>query len=303
MVMHGYGGDRKAVSRDLDELSARGVIAAAPDMRGRGSSAGVWDSGGLDVHDIHDAAEVLLRQLGDEVERHNVNVIGYSGGGGNALAAACRFPGYFNTAVSFFGIPDYAGWHRSEGRVDCNATMERVLGTPEQAPAKYEARDMIPAAGNARLTRMHLIWDVEETACPGEFNDKWIKAYRAAVPKAEQHVAAHVSKPGDKLRWHHGYRTDNPMLTAADDLYLPDVFAGPIQARGRHDRSRLPDEGELVVPGYVNTGLFRVFVADGQAGRIRIRYRRLPDTSPTLAAVEVLENPRALPVKIDVSST
>jgi hypothetical protein len=93
------------------------------------------------------------------------------------------------------------------------------------------------------------------------------------------------------------------MLTGADDLYLPDVLAGPLV---RRDNARnfplLPDEGELVVPGYVDAGFFRVFVADGQAGRVIVRYRK-PGIGLKLAEVEVVENPRGLPVKIDVAST
>src|SRR5690242_9410226 len=92
LVMHGYGGGRDAVSQDVDELSAKGVVAVAPDMRGRGESAGTWDSGGLDVHDAVDAALLAIAEFPAEIDPRNINLVGYSGGGGNAISIGCRFP-------------------------------------------------------------------------------------------------------------------------------------------------------------------------------------------------------------------
>lgn len=283
LVMHGYSGGREAVAEDIVDLSERGVFAVAPDMRGHGQSAGTMDSGGLEVHDIADAAFAAVRAFPGEIDASNFNVVGYSGGGGNAIAAGCRFPDLFNTCVSFFGIPDYGGWYADNTRPDCMAVMAQQLGTPAESPARYEARNFIPAAGNARNTHWWFFWDREETMCPPSYVQKWVStAGESGVPS----VHASVTGPGDARRWIHNYRAGNPDLKYADDLFLPDVFSPPSELS-------LPERGELVVPGYVVTSRFSVFVADGTKGRIRARYKITRDG----AEISVIEDPRGLPVR------
>ncbi|MCE9590948.1 MAG: prolyl oligopeptidase family serine peptidase [Planctomycetes bacterium] len=289
-VMHGYGGSRGAVSLDVDELAAQGVVAVAPDMRGRGGSGGEWDSGGLDIHDIVDALLAAVKQFPDQIDAANINIVGYSGGGGNAIAAGCRFPDLFNTSVSFFGIPDYGGWYESRGRPDCNEWMEAAIGTPTRFPARFEARNMIPAAGNATRTKWWLFWDIQEKDCPAHFVDKWMAVCGRA---GGAFVRAHVTRPGDAKRWVHNYRSNNRDLTAADPLFLPDVFTRP-----ESGVLSLPVRGELVVPGYVVTRRFSVFLGDGTEGMARVRYR-LDGPRPV---VEVIDNPRGTQVNISYDS-
>lgn len=286
VVMHGYGGGRAAVARDLDELAPRGVVALAPDLRGRGDSAGQWDSGGLDVHDILDAVRAALARYPGELDGRNLNLVGYSGGGGNAIACAVRFPELFRTVVSFFGIADYGAWHRSGGRPDCNEWMELALGgTPDQIPEVYEARNAIPAAGNARCSRLHFFWDEEETMCPPALVEAWLDQYhRAGLGRA----AVHVSRRGDARRWIHNYRTGNPDLSAADDLFLPDVLAA------RPAVPALPSRGCMVVPGFVVTRFFSVWIEDGQRGQVTVEY----DVGGAVPDVRVTVNPRGYAVRV-----
>ncbi len=286
VVMHGYGGGRDAVARDLDELASRGVVALAPDCRGRGESAGSWDSGGLDVHDILDAVGAALARYPAEIDADNLNLVGYSGGGGHAIACAVRFPEVFRTLVSFFGIADYGAWHRSGGRPDCNEWMEFALGgPPDRLPDVYESRNAIPAAANARCSRLHFFWDEEETMCPPALVEAWIEEYhRAGLGPA----AVHVSRCGDVRRWIHNYRTGNPDLSAADDLFLPDVLATPTRV------AALPEQGRLVVPGFVVTRTFSVWIGDGQRGRVTVEY----DRRGAMPGVRVVANPRGYAVRV-----
>lgn len=280
LVMHGYGGSKANVAQDLRELAEQGVVAVAPDMRGCGQSAGKWDSGGLDVHDILDAVLAAVRRYPAEIDARNVNVVGYSGGGGNAIACAVRFPDLFQTCVSFFGISDYGWWHHSMGRPDCNVRMEKALGGPPDAlPALYTARNANPAAGNARAARLHFFWDEEEKACPAGMIETFLANYRAA---GLTHATAHVSRKTDAHRWIHGYRSGNPHLSApADALFLPDVLSA------KKAPPRLPEKGRLVVPGYLVAQRFAVWIGDGQQGQVTVEY----DQSGPQVSVKVVENP------------
>lgn len=271
VVLHGYNGDRRAVRPDILRLAARGFFAVAPDLRGRGGSGGRWDSGGLDVLDIRDAVLAALQKYADQIDPANLNVLGYSGGGGNAIACFVRFPDLFRVAVSFFGIPDYAAWHRSRGRPDCNRIMEATLGgPPRRLPALYAARNAIPAAGNNGQTRLHLFWDAAETACPGAMDEAFVRASRAA---GHRNIVTHRSRVRDALRWHHGYSTQHPELIAAEERFLPEMLRGSIPP------PELPHAGRLVVPGYLVTRRFALWLSPakhpellGQSGTAEVDY-------------------------------
>ncbi len=290
VVMHGYSGCRKDVAADIHDLALRGVVAVAPDMRGRGGSAGRWDSGGLDVHDILDAVVATFEKYAGEVDTMRLNIVGYSGGGGNAIACMVRFPDLFRTAVSFFGISNYGWWYKSKGRPDCNDIMEKVLGgRPDQIPEVYEARNFIPAAANACCGRLHFFWDEEETQCPPAMVEEWLSVHRAA---GLENALTHVSRKSDVRRWIHAYRTVNADLKFADDIFLADFV------RQVESDERLPACGRLVVPGYLVTRHFQVWIEDGQRGKVVVEYD-LRGRSPV---VKVVENPGGYSVYVRADS-
>jgi pimeloyl-ACP methyl ester carboxylesterase len=293
VVMHGFGGSKADVAQDLRELAGKGLVAVAPDMRGRGSSAGKWDCGGLDVHDILDAVMETVRKYPQEIDARNLNIVGYSGGGGNAIACAVRFPDLFRTCISFFGISDYGWWHRSKGGgADRNATMEKVLGgAPDAVPEVYEARNATAAAGNA-LAKLHFFWDAEETICPPQMTRDFLDSYRKA---GRSEASDHVSKPGDTKRWRHGYRAGNADLGAADEIFLKDVLA-PKAAP-----PELPKTGKLVVNGYLVTRRFAVWVEDSKKGPVKGRVTVEYDLTGAKPVVKVVENPKNYKVSIEES--
>ncbi len=278
LVMHGYTGTRKHVTADLKQLAPRGLFVVAPDMRGCGDSAGKWDSGGLDVHDILDAARAALERWPEETDSARVSVLGYSGGGGNAISCAVRFPDFFSACVSFFGISDYAEWHRSRSRADMMRRLEGALGgSPEVVPDQYTARNANAAAGNVLVGRMHLFWDVEERNCPPKMVEEFVRNHHLA---GGRRVEAHISRPGDPARWRHGYRSGIDDLAKADDVFLPSV------TRVVEGGVELPKKGRLVVPGYLVTRRFSVWVEDGTRGAVTVEY----DQSGNAVRVDVVEN-------------
>ncbi|MDD5704967.1 MAG: alpha/beta hydrolase [Kiritimatiellae bacterium] len=272
VVMHGYNGGRAVVRPDIVRLAGKGLFAIAPDMRGRGGSGGQWDSGGLDVMDIHDAVQFCLRKFVERIDASNLNVIGYSGGGGNAFACFVRFPDLFRVAASFFGIPDYATFNRLKGRPDCNRVMVAALGGPPgRIPAVYAARNATLAAGNNGQTRFHIFWDEAENDCPGSMDEDFIRASRAA---GHRNCLAHRSRVRDRARWRHGYTANWPELIEAEDIFVPEIL------QRRVPKPILPPSGTLVVPGYLVTRHFAIWVHPagqperaGQSGVAEVLYR------------------------------
>jgi pimeloyl-ACP methyl ester carboxylesterase len=288
VVMHGYGGSKQDVAQDIRQLAAKGVFAVAPDMRGAGNSGGKFDSGGLEVHDILDAVLFVLKKYPNEIDGRNLNIVGYSGGGGNAISCAVRFPDFFRTCVSFFGISDYAGWSASNSRPDCKNRMEAAIGTPAAEPDTYTSRNAIPAAGNVFVAKMHFFWDEAEKQCPPEMVQKFIDQNAKAGFK---NCTAHISTAKDKFRWVHNYRSGNPALSEADSIFLSDILA-PVKAS-----PNLPPKGTLVVNAYLVTRNFSVWIGNGQKGSVTISY----DISGVKPVVKVIDNPRKFDVQIKLT--
>lgn len=275
-VLHGFLCRRGSVTADCIALARKGLFCVAPDMRGHGDSAGKHDCGGIQICDIVDALSVAARQFPAEADAARVNAVGYSGGGGNVMSLATKFPEMLGAGASFFGISDYDAWYRTTDRTDCMPTAERALGgTPEQVPQRYAARSSLRTVANNPHTLLHLFWDAEETGCPPILNQWLIDASRRL---GYTNIQPHITRPGDKSRWIHGYRTAQPQLADADEIFAPDFLAPRPQWR-------LPDQGVLDVAGYVVTSRFAAWLGDGTSGLARIRYD-LTGPAPRVQCVE-----------------
>jgi hypothetical protein len=121
--------------------------------------------------------------------------------------------------------------------------------------------------------------------CPPASVQAFLALHRRA---GLMNAVTHVSRKGDTRRWIHNYRSGNPDLSAADELYLPDMLAP------RSASPRLPARGRLVVPGYLVTRRFQVWVGDGQRGRVEVKYDL--DRSPP--ELRVVDNPGGYSVRL-----
>ena len=169
VVMHGFRGDRSDVGEILERLAQKGLFAAAPDMRGHGDSAGKRDSGGVELMDIYDAVTCLRESFGNRIDPENVNIVGYSGGGGNVFSCVTKFPDLFRSANAFFGVSDYAYWFEHVPQYALQLS-EDIGGAPVDVPDRYMARNSLLGVGNNPYTAIQLFHDEEEQSCPPYFN-------------------------------------------------------------------------------------------------------------------------------------
>ncbi len=89
------------------------------DMRGRVHSSGRPDCNGYELFDVIDAIEYVKLHYADYIlDPELIYFEGGSGGGGNALALAAKFPDCFAHITALSGISDYRLWY------DCDSVGE-----------------------------------------------------------------------------------------------------------------------------------------------------------------------------------
>lgn len=277
VVMHGYSptnGNLDSVRPHAQRLRDHGFFAISVAMRGRDGSAGVRDSGGLEIHDIYDAVESLKNEFPALVDPSNVHITGYSGGGGNVMSAITRFPDYFRVGSSFFGMSDYGydpvdGWYNN-GAGGRTSILDQDVGDPNsQVPAvldRYRARASNLAASNSRAVEVHLFVNDNETICPPvnhlsfEANGGTHVTLHTGLsgsPQYEDFNGNGVEDFGERQLWPHGFPSAGEQ-EAAERWYRDRLLAGDIP------EPALPPVGSLIVPGFLVTRAFEVWPGDGQ---------------------------------------
>ena len=268
VVMHGYSqwADRLTVAPVVRRFARRyGLLAAGVDLRGRGGSAGRRDSGGREVSDIWAAVEFLTAHFRHRLDRENLGILGYSGGGGNVFSVLVKCPDLFRCAFSFFGISDYAYWfdhgalggHRAQLAAD-------VGGHPGEFPERYAARNSLLGVGNNPYADIHLFWDAEERVCPAYFNRAYAqRAHRLGL----DNLTLHESRPGDRHRWHHGHPEDSSDLVAVEP-FIADCLLDPLVPPVAADVV-----ARMTVVGYLITKPFVITLGEWTEAVVQVDYR------------------------------
>jgi pimeloyl-ACP methyl ester carboxylesterase len=258
-VMHGYSQDMTAVHGTQLLLAERGLFTVAPAMRGRNASGGFPDDSAWEITDIVDAVEEARLLYPDETDGGNLNVIGFSGGGGNVFGCLSKFPDTFRFGGAYFGMADYGfdltyGWYHYGGWSYQSMLRERIGGSPEQVPDAYMARSSLLAVRNNRYTRLQMYVDSEETICP-VYNDTTY--LRIALDLGHTNVSLNISTPDSLYRWYHSLPHNQPDLIRSFDYFVPGILGGTY-AQPVLDRA-----GEQTILGYLRTEPYELVLAGG----------------------------------------
>jgi pimeloyl-ACP methyl ester carboxylesterase len=192
LVLHGYSGPFQGT--EIPERFARkGLFAIKTYKRGFGGSGGSSDDSGRETHDFYDAIQFVKSHYAQYVDPMNVNVVGYSGGGGNTYALLTKFPDLLRSANVFFGMSDYGyddtyGWWNNGGSSYRNALAQRIGGTPTDVRERYHARAHHLGAGNNRYSHIQLFYDEQESTCPLSHAEQYVK-WKAATSDVVQRIS------------------------------------------------------------------------------------------------------------------
>jgi len=182
--LHGYSGPYSGVDI-IQRLANKDVFAIKTYKRGYGGSQGTQDDSGREIYDFYDAVEYVKTHYSSYVDVNNINVIGYSGGGGNTYGLITKFPDYFRSANAFFGMSDYChnstySWWFNGDSSYRTGMQTNIGGTPATVPDKCYSRDHVLGAKNNPYTHIQLFYDTAETTVPTTHGTQYASAATAA---------------------------------------------------------------------------------------------------------------------------
>ncbi len=299
VVMHGYGsGDNLllGVRPNAERLRDAGFFVVSVAMREREGSDGKRDSGGVEIYDIYDAVESVKAQYPQLVNKTNISITGYSGGGGNVLSALTKFPDYFRAGSAFFGMSDYGydttrGWFFNGADAGNKAHLIPDIGDPTLGDPgvrdRYMARATNLAAKNNPYSEIHLFVNANETNVPPIHSTSYRDLAVAAATspgefdKIQVHIGGTgqyvdfnnngVNDPNELQDWPHQNPTANQQH-AAEAWYLSRLLDGSIK------QPSLNLQDTLFVGGYVKTERFSLWLGDGQNAAGELAYNLAGDT-------------------------
>lgn len=241
-------------------LANQGLFCVFPEMRGRGTSGGSADGSGREIQDIVDAVDYVKANFPAYVDSTQVYIVGYSGGGGNVLAAVSKFPDYWNGAINCFGIADYGedatnGWYNNGSSAPQKALMETWIGgTPAAVPNNYSARNAVNAITNFTGGLLRIYHDQQDSIVP-IINSQRITA--AMDSAGLTNYNANYTNTGDSPRWTHGEPDNGTGIAQSESLWVPGLVAKTLSAW------TIPSSGTLKVAGYLDTKRFRMMLGTG----------------------------------------
>jgi len=233
-----------------------GFLTIQVDMRGRAFSSGKQDCNGFELYDFYDALLYARENYATHISNPNqVYFVGGSGGGGNGFAIVGKFPDLFTSAFIMYGMSDYALWYKQDTAGEFRDDMiPWIGGTPFENSEAYASRSGITSTENVcgKLFIMHGETDIRVPAIHS-------RLYVERAKELGKNVE-YLELKGVGTRSHKGNITKEQIDTLKKFTEMALSYKVPPQ---------LPLSGELIVPGYVVTKYFSVFMESiDEVGRI-----------------------------------
>jgi hypothetical protein len=230
-----------------DSRTYPGFLAIKVDMRGRKYSTGKPDCNGYELYDFYDAYQYAIKNYSRYISDPNqVYFFGSSGGGGNGYAILGKFPDLFCSANLEFGISDYALWYKHDSVGEFRDEMKPWIGaTPDQNPMAYASRSGITTVANI-LTPVYLCHGDKDPRVPVE----QARIFYGKAKELKKQIE-YLELKGVGTKDHTGNITEQQSREKGALWNM---------AFSRHEPPVLPQQGRLLVAGYVVTKYFSVFL-------------------------------------------
>lgn len=260
IIMPGISGDSTSfIAETKNRFANNNVFAVFLNMRGRNSSEGSADCSAREIYDIYNCIEYIKSNYSSIIDTSQIHILGYSGGGGNALACAAKFPDTFNSITSFFGISDYGkdvtdGWYQNGASAAQKTLLETWIGdNPTNVPNAYHARQNLIGITNYSEGHLYIFHDDEDAKVPLINSNNVKDALDTAMLT---NYTYQISSAASIKRWLHGYPNsdDQPTLMFAEPVFMTDI------TNKKYSAWTIPASGTITVLGYIKTKRFSIWL-------------------------------------------
>ena len=223
-------------------------LTLSVDMRCRAFSDGKPDCNGYELQDVIDAVNYARERYKEYISDPDIVYFeAGSGGGGNALAIAGKFPDFFAAVNALYCMSDYGMWYRNDSDGEFRDEMDIWVGKdPDLDPMAYAARSGLSLVRNlysplfiahGELDRRVPVYHSHLYLAAAEAAGKagLIDYYEMKGVGTESHISGASPEQKEELS-----RRALANLT---------THSAPIQ---------LPRKGKLLAGGYLVTKYFRV---------------------------------------------
>lgn len=253
LYLHTWQGSRFQMVRDVgsgtwwhDKFFIIGVSMRGRGSQGKPASQGKADCGGWELQDLIDGAIFAQKEYAGLIPvRGPVYAMGHSGGCGNVMSIAGKFPDFFTALCGGSGMADYARWYRESPGY--RATMaERIGGSPDDVQEAYAGRSGITTVENL-LTPMYLVHGAQDKAVPHRLTG----IYADRANELGKTIRYELWEDVEHGAWGHYDKMAAFMLRC-------------------HRPPEIPATGRFVVAGYLKTRKFEIILPSIDAvGRVQ----------------------------------
>lgn len=239
----------------IPDFTPRAVPAGAylvvhVDMRGRAFSQGKADCNQLELIDVWDAVQTAKKRYGRYLIREDVVYFeSGSGGGGNALTLAAKFPDLFSSVTALYPISDYAMFFEQDKTGEFRDELLPWIGyDPAERKVAYQVRSAAFLSGNI-LSPIFMAHGTADARITVDHARLFSQAMRAA---GKENLLWYMELPAVGGSGH---------LDGVTDRQKQQICLQSEELRRKHRTPvRLPETGTMTVGGYLITRWFRIFL-------------------------------------------
>jgi len=261
VLMHGWQESTTDFGASIcHRLAQQGLFAVIPNMRGRPALTN-RDGSGREIYDIIDAVRAARALYPEHASQTVAHMMGFSGGGGNALGCAMKFPDFFASITSCFGVADY-GYDPTNAWYYTNTTFQATINTSIGNPATFAATrhrsryaiEGVPA--NLQGGQLFLFHDDADTSV-SVVNSRLLAAAMDAAGNTR--YTYRESNSTQSARWLHALPTGTSPITQVERIQFPKFRSGLFPPW------TFSASGSARVHGYLSTKRFEIFLDDGKS--------------------------------------
>lgn len=277
VLMHGYSEDVTALTATTRQrLSTAGFYTLVIGMRGRNGAAGTRDASGREIHDIYDGVIYARGQHAAQMHPTRNAIVGYSGGGANALNCLAKIPDLFTTYISYFPPANYGtpstSWYNLNTAI-AQPLLDVDVGVPGSFPGRYRARNAVESTPLALVPPGPFLWlfhDEGDVTVDVQVSDAVRNNVLATFTTAERATRFDYRRSTaiDPERYTHGYPDTQPGVLSSETLWTASTLS--------RASWNMPTSGRVWVLGWIRTLNWSVWLGTGTEHSAIVDYMTTP---------------------------